>query len=386
VPAANVARLGFGIQTAKGTASTTPIYWINLTGGGIRPTPETAQRSETGLGRDVGSTYITVLSSSGDPSFLLRPKTAPLFYYATLGTKVVASYGTVWSSGQSYTLGQIIRPTTGGGLFEVTTAGTSGTTEPVWTGGAPIGSVINATAGTAVFTRRQLVTYDAKKHTLTAANDQPYLTVWKELGASLFEKHVDCKMTALNMEFSAGGDLACSSTIGGLDFLRLASSPGGGTHDQDTPLRVPGAKYTLGGTDDGSLATGNFNIEASQNQVQTNKIVYSYQEPGTRTITFGYTGVYEGVSRYAKTYYGSATGTTPSDTPFAESVVLQYGPNWGPYIKYTIQTALFQTATTEPDPGGAPMMLDVAGQADRPVSGEIVEVEVVNDVASYATS
>jgi|SRR5215204_341321 len=386
MPAANVARIGIGIQAVKGTPSTAPAYWLNLTGGGMRPAPETEQRSETGLGRDVGATYVRVLSASGDPAFLLRPKTAGLIYYATLGAKTAATLGTIWSSGQTYTINQLIRPTTGGGLFEVTTAGTSGTTEPVWTGAATVGATINATAGTAVFTRRQLATVTETLHTLTPANDQPYLTVWKELGDSIYERFVDCKMTAANMEFAAGGDLAVSSTLLGLDFSRLASSPGTGLHDQDVPIRVPGAVYTLGGSADNSLASGNINIEAGQNTVQTNTSTYSYIEPGQRAITFGYEGVYTDVSRYAKTYYGGAAGTVPSLSVWTETMVLQFGPNYGPFIRYTIDTALFYEATSDPDPGGAPMMLSVAGAADRPPVNPILKVEVANDVASYVAT
>lgn len=387
MPASNVARIGIGIQTAKGVESTAPLFWMNVTGGNMRPTPETEQRSETGLGRDVGDTYIRVLSAGGDPSILLRPKTAALLYYATLGTKAVTTLGTVWSSGQSYTLGQLIRPTTGGGLFEVTTAGTSGTTEPVWTGAAAIGATINATSGTAVFTRRQLASTTLYSHLLSPANDQPYLTIWKELADSIYEKFVDCKITALNMEFAAGGDLTASLTVQGLSFARLSSSPSGsGTYDQDVPLRVPGAVYTLGGSADNSLASGNFNIEASQNTIQTNSIYYSYIEPGTRTITFGYEGVYTDVSRYAKVYYGAAAGLTPAETVWEEAISLQFGKLYNPNIKYTIQRALFTEAGGDPDPGGAPLMLSVGGAAGRPNSGNISDVTVVNDVASYVAA
>ena len=386
MPASNVARIGIGIQTAKGTPSTAPLYWLNLTGGGMRPTPETEQRSETGLGRDVGATYIRVLSAAGDPGFLLRPKTAALIYYAALGAKAVAPYGTTWTTSQSYTVGQMIKPTTGGGLFEVTTQGSGGTTEPVWATAATIGSTVNSTPAGAIYTRRVLGPTSLYKHTLTPANDQPYLTIWKELGDSIYEKFTDCKMTAANMEFSAGGDLALSTTLMGLDFLRLASTPGGGTHDQDVPIRVPGAVYTLGGAVDNSLASGNVNIEAAQNPVQTNQSTYSYIEPGTRAITFGYEGVYTDVARYAKTYYGGAAGTLPSLTVWEEAISLQFGPLAGPYIKYTIQKALFTEAGSDPDPGGAPMMLSVAGAADRPAAGQIMEIEVVNDVASYVAA
>ena len=123
MPASNVARIGIGLQTAKGVEATAPLYWLNLTGGGMRPTPETEQRSETGLGRDVGATFIRVLSAAGDPSFLL-----------TSGQRRASLLRGPWRQGcyrlrhaldfsaSTYTLGQVIRGVDGK-IYEVTTAG-----------------------------------------------------------------------------------------------------------------------------------------------------------------------------------------------------------------------------------------------------------------------
>ena len=327
MPASNVARIGVALQSAKGAAAAAPQYWLNMTGGGMRPTPETETRSETGLGRDPGDTYIRVLSAAGDPSFLLRPVTAPLLYYCVLGSKAV-------------------------------------------TGAA-----------------------DPYTHTITASNDQPWVTVWKELGDSIYEKFSDCKFTQGNLEFTAGGDLALSTSIMGLGFTRLSSGDGAtaaaaGVHDQAVPFRVPGAVYTIGGSADNSLMSGNFNIEAGQVGRQTNAMTYSYLEPSQRTITFGYEGVYTSVSRYAEVYYGAAAGTTPTETVFEATLSFQFGPFAATSagtkaIKLDLQRALFTGATAEADPGGDPLNLSVSGAAGRPASGSIATVTVKNAVASY---
>jgi Phage tail tube protein len=330
VPASNVARLGIALQSAKGAAAAAPQYWLNFTGGNMRPSPETETRSETGLGRDVGDTYIRVLSASGDPSVLLRPKTAPLLYYCALGAKAV-------------------------------------------TGAA-----------------------DPYTHAITPGNDQPWITVWKEQGDSLYERFTDCKITAANLEFAAGGDLALSMTIMGLGFERLSGAAGAtagaaGVHDQGVPFRVPGAVYTLGGSVDNSLASGNYNIEAAQNPIQTVAITYSYLEPGQRTITFGYEGVYTDVTRYAKVYYGSGTGTAPSETVWEEALSFQFGPfatttAGTKAAKFELARALFTEAAPSLDAGGGPMMLSVGGAAGRPASGAIATVSFKNDVATYPTA
>ena len=379
MPASNVARLGFTLQNSKGDIENTVQYWINLTGGGMRPAPETDQRSETGLGRDVGATFIRVLSASGDPSLLLRPDTAGLLYYAILGGKAAAPLGTLWSSGQTYTTGQVIRTSTGI-IFEVTTPGTGGTAEPT---GTTVGQVVPATSGVAVYTLRHLAANTQTKHTFTPANDQPFLTVHKELGDSIYEKFHDCKFTTLNMEFAAGGDLTASTNLMGLNFERLTSSPGGGVHDQDEPYRVPGALYTVAGVSDDAIASGSFNIEAQQTPIQTNASTYSHLVPGTRTIGFAYERVYESVADYAKVYYGGPAGLTPSLQVWENTLELRYGPAYGPYVKYITPRAKYTEAGSDPDPGGAPMMLSTVGYADRPDSGPITTVEVANSVASY---
>jgi hypothetical protein len=382
MPASNVARLGFTLQNAKGDIEDTVQYWVNLTGGGMRPAPETDTRSETGLGRDVGATFIRVLSAAGDPSLLLRPDTAGLFYYAILGAKAAVTAGTTWTATDTYSVGDLVRPTTGGGLFEVTTAGTGGGTEPTWANSPDVGDTI--ADGTATLTRRFIAGTTPTKHTFTPANDQPYLTVHKELGDSIYEKFHDVKFTTFNMEFAAGGDLSASTNLMGLNFERLASSPGGGVHDQDEPYRVPGAVYTVDGVDDDAIASGSFNIEAQQNPIQTNQSTYSYIEPGTRTIAFAYERVYTTIAEYAKVYYGGPAGLTPSLQVWENTLELRYGPAGGPYVKYITPRAKYTEAGSDPDPGGAPMMLSTVGYADRPQAGNICTVEVLNEVASYA--
>jgi hypothetical protein len=382
MPASNVARLGFTLQASKGDIQDVVSYWVNLTGGGMRPTPETEQRSETGLGRDVGATFIRVLSAGGDPSLLLRPDTAGFLYYAIFGAKAAATAGTTWTATDTYTVGDLVRPTTGGGLFEVTTAGTGGATEPTWTNSPDVGDTI--ADGSATLTRRFVDGTTPTLHTFTPANDQPFITVFKELGDSIFEKFHDCKFTTLNMEFAAGGDLTGSTNILGLDFERLAASPGGGVHDQDEPYRVPGALYTVDGVADDAIASGSFNIEAQQTPIQTNRSTYSYIEPGPRTIGFAYERVYTSVAEYAKVYYGGPAGLTPSLQVWENELELRYGPAGGPYVKYITPRAKYTEAGSDPDPGGAPMMLSTVGYADRPASGAITTIEVLNEVTSYA--
>lgn len=335
MPASNVFRLGLALQATKGTPAAAPDYWVDVTSSDIGPAPETEQRSETGLGRDPGETYIRVLGAGGSASVILRPQTAPLFFYGALGAK-------------------------------------STTADPNGGGAGVPGAPYN--------------------HVLTPANDQPYFTMWRELGDMIYEQFVDCKITGCNVEWAAGGDVTASLTVVGLSFTRLTSSPAGGTYDNGAPFRVPGVVYTIEGAVDNSLTQGNVNIEAGQTAIQTVNITNSYLEPGQRNITLGWEQVASDVDRYAKTYYGGPTGTNPAETVYEGAVLFEFGEmapasgSSGPGLSLDIPRTGFTETTANPDPGGDPLRYPVAGQAFRPASGSIITATVVNGVSGYTAA
>lgn len=85
-----------------------------------------------------------------------RPDSFPAFFAWAMGDAVTTRVGTTWSTGQTYTLGQLIIPTAPTTkVFEVTTAGTGGTTEPSQAGA--VGTTVPAPSGTAVYTIRDAV-------------------------------------------------------------------------------------------------------------------------------------------------------------------------------------------------------------------------------------
>lgn len=57
---------------------------------------------------------------------------------------------------------------------------------------------------------------DPWTHTFTLAASQPYLTIWRMLGAALFERFVDCKVTGLTIESAHDNVVTVTATIAGL--------------------------------------------------------------------------------------------------------------------------------------------------------------------------
>lgn len=57
---------------------------------------------------------------------------------------------------------------------------------------------------------------DPYTHTFTLASTQPWLTFWRMLGAGLFERFTDCKLSSLSIRSSAGQPLIVTAGIVGL--------------------------------------------------------------------------------------------------------------------------------------------------------------------------
>ena len=318
MPASNVARYYFAFQATKGTPAAAPQYSIDVTSADLSPTVETETRAETGLGRDVGDTYIRLLTAGGNVTTNLRAMTAGALFYGVLGAKAVVG------ASAPYT------------------------------------------------------------HTLTVANDQPWMTWWRMVGDAIYERFDDCKITSLNTEWAAGGDVSAALGVTGLNFAKLTGSiPVGATHDSGPVLRVPGVVYTVDSVVDNTLTQGNVNIEAGQTAIQTVNVYPDYLEPGQRTIEVSWEQVFANATRYNDFLY---SGSTPRQTVREMPVKFEFLDPATPAQKaltLEIPRVGMSPSSVNPDPGGDPLRLPVAGQAYRPVSGSIATAIVKNAVATY---
>lgn len=225
------------------------------------------------------------------------------------------------------------------------------------------------------------------KHTLTPGADQPYFTVWREFPGFLIERFDDCKITGLNLAWTAGGDVTGDMTVQGLNATRLSSIPvGSPVYEQGAPFRMPGMVNTVEGTIENTQTQGNINIQAAQSAIQTVSIFYQYLEPGQRAIEFSYEQVMVDIARYAKSVYGAAAGTTLAQTMYEGTLKFDFGAlsGAGPGLSLNIPRALFSPTNPTPDTGGDPLRLPVAGIAGRPIGGgNVLSADVYNDVATY---
>lgn len=91
---------------------------------------------------------------------------------------------------------------------------------------------------------------------------------------------------------------------------------------------------------------------------------------------------------YRATYYGAVAGTAPSATRVTGSLELNFvhtiTGTW--LFKLTVPKIAFDVASPpQPDPGGGPMVTNVAGRVFKPASGDPVQPVLTNSVsAAYA--
>src|SRR6187402_812670 len=95
------------------------------------------------------------------------------------------------------------------GVTYVQNAGVEGTME-TYVRDAPIGFLLWAALGADAVTGTTNYV-----HTLTGANSLPYFTTWTDVGDTLYEQLLDCKLGTLTISGEAGGPLSASAAIRG---------------------------------------------------------------------------------------------------------------------------------------------------------------------------
>lgn len=327
--------IGIALQSGKGVPAVAPQYRIKCTGTpSLSPNIERSKLEETSGNRDGGERETNRISVGGDFACYLRSTTAPLLFYGALGAKA-------------------------------------------------------ATPPTAPATDT--------KHLLTAADDQPYFTIWRFWGGLLAERFEDCKFT-LQFSGSAGQSAQVTASVMGLNFSdvtdsiafdpynTVAGGAGAGILDASPTIRIPGVVYNINAAENASISEFSMNINAAQNTQQTTKITDSIMEPGLREVEVNFTETAK-VGTHRKLVYGGTAGRTPTqqitrepfDATFLDAANVER-------LKLTVPNFAYLTGELPVNANGEIGNMQVTGAADPPASGSIVSAEVTNGVAAYPTA
>jgi hypothetical protein len=146
----NIAEIAIALQATQGTPAASAQHRLRLSGGGLPLVREVADIEESSGDVLLDSTFVARVRLEGSPAFVARPNFAALLGYAALGAKAV-----------------------------------TGASDPY---------THTATMAAAPFTL-------------------PWLTVWTMLANGQYVRGVDCRVSVLRFESSAGGLLTITATI-----------------------------------------------------------------------------------------------------------------------------------------------------------------------------
>ena len=224
-------------------------------------------------------------------------------------------------------------------------------------------------------------------HTITPSNTLPYISTWRDIGDTLYEQYLDCKVGSLSISADAGSPLTATAGIMGCTPSRLAAAP-----DNATPVPVDsGAVYNfndvtgavvLGGTVTALVSSFELTIENNLSLQQTDSSTPYDVVEGVREVSLGFDLIFETLAEYNKFHYGGAAGTTVSPTIFTTSAVFTFTKGTNNSVAFNLPSIAYEEFPVEPDPGGDPIVASVRAVAQRSGS-PVVTATVKNQVATY---
>lgn len=291
-------------QTAKGavpTIATASAYKMPLTGGGMAPTSNRDNLSETDASRDRGNTYITQTAAEGSPEFYVRDSSIGFWLWACMGA--VADAGT---TNFTHTI-------------------TPANTLPYVTVWRNVGDLL----------WEQFL--DCKVGSLTVSADA---------GAPL-------TATAGIMGRSS---TRLTATPDNATPISIQSGP---------VYNFNEATVTIGGSATALVSSFELSIENNISLQQTDdSIPYDVVE-GTREISLSFDMIFETLAEYNTFNYGAAAGTTQSSTLATRSALFTFDKGVNNSIAFNLPSVAYEEFPVDNDPGGDPIVVSVAAAAQR---------------------
>lgn len=223
-------------------------------------------------------------------------------------------------------------------------------------------------------------------HALTPANTLPYITVWRNIAATLYEQYKDCKVGSLTISADTGGPLTIAAGVQGLSATRLAADPDG---TNLAPLanaavyNFNDATVTLGGSATALISSFELTIENNVTRQQTDAVEPYDVVEGVREVSLGFNMIFETLTEYNNFHYASQTaGTAISPNIYTTSAVFSFDKGVNNSIGFNLPSIAYEEFPVEPNAGGDPVTVAVRAVAQRGAS-PVVTATVKNQVATY---
>jgi hypothetical protein len=247
-----------------------------------------------------------------------------------------------------------------------------------------------------------------------AANDMPYYTIWKDIGAQsattpfaalapgIMEKFVDCRIGSATISAEAGSPLTIAAGIQGrIPTNEDAPASIAGLAMSQDPVYLYSHATDYAANPDVSLIKLNngatfkirsfeLTIENNVSRQQTNT-VYPLDVPaGVREVTLGFDLVFDDNSMYEQYHYAGGVDATTNIYTLGSTIaapgaqfIFRRGTN--NEVSFTLPKIAVEEFPVEPDPGGDPIVVPVRGVALRGTATDpIVRATVKNQNAGTA--
>jgi hypothetical protein len=222
-------------------------------------------------------------------------------------------------------------------------------------------------------------------HAITPNATLPYITIWRNISNTLYERYQDCKVSSLTISAEAGAPLTIAAGIQGLGTTRLTADPDGtnlAPLASESVYSFNEAAVTLGGGATALVRSFELTIENNVTRQQTDDVTPYDVVEGIREVSLGFDLIFESLDEYNKFHYGGAAGTTISPNIFTTSATFTFTKGANEEIAFNLPSIAYEEFPVEPDPGGDPIVASVRAVAQRSGS-PVVTATVKNNVAAY---
>ena len=157
---------------------------------------------------------------------------------------------------------------------------------------------------------------DPYEHVFELAATQPWLTFWRMLGGTLFERFADCKLTSLNIASTAGNPLVVTVGVVGLAPTAQAAGEAVAVEKVGTFMHFDGkGALQVENTPVTRIESFTLNIETGVTLQQGDDVVPYDATEGAVNVTIETVETISNFALYNRMVYGSATpaaNTAPS--------------------------------------------------------------------------
>lgn len=220
-------------------------------------------------------------------------------------------------------------------------------------------------------------------HTIDAQGTAlPYMTFWRDISATLWERYTDCIVTNATFRAEAGQPLICSISFIGRAATRLTTQPDAAVTPSATlqPYIFHQATITLGGGASTDVSSFELSIENNGTHQQTNNIVPIDVYAGTREVNLSFDYLVRNLDEYNKFHYGAVGGTAQSTSLYTTQATLDFNSGANNEVKLDIPSLAYEEFPIEPNVAGDPIVVSARGAAQRGAS-PVIQTTVKNQTA-----